>query len=279
MATLLTDNTTVGLYPLPQSASRVVPIPAGQYEFAPLLPISLDPDEIGNGENYIGTYQGFGLTVQAIPNLPEEVITGFTLRMTSCVLEEPLPGADTTHSLKDELKIPVTPYWSPPLFFEPLVSVLNFTQSGTISGYFTERNFYDREWVVSYFNAVARFTSNGLFYAPLENFPKNLPFDIKNINIPLPSSVNINTFYPFSISNAYTYDAEVLQSYFPVSQVISYKPSEIKKLRFYFEGSIFSNKGVFPFTAHMTVQQNQKAANERLRYALNRRKSNAMLPI
>lgn len=282
MASVLEDNITVGRAPLPMSGRTFPSIASGIYEFKPTVsPTSTDLEEYGNGDNYISTYQPFSLSVTAIPNLPEEIITSTRVTLKYCILEEPLPGADTTRSLNAPLKIPVSPYWAPGLFFEPLI----FTTPGVsqspaiISGYFTERNFYDREWIVEYKSYVARFTSNGLFYAPLKNFPVNLPFDLKKISLSLNSSVNINNFYPLTISAANRYDAEILQPYLSrVKQVISYKPSEIKKLRFFFDIEITSNKGIFNFTAHMTVQQNQKAANRRLEFALNRRRENAEMP-
>lgn len=281
MASVLEDNITVGRPPLGMPGREFPAIPSGVFEFKPeVTPTTFDPEEFGNGDNYISTYQPFALSVTPIPTLPDEVISSTTVTLRYCILEEPLPGADTTRSLDAPLEIPVSPYWAPALFFEPLVFSSPGISQGpaNVYGYFTERNFYDREWVVEYKSHVARFTSNGLFYAPLSKFPVNLPFNIKNITLPLISSVNVNNFYPLTISAANQYDAEILQPYLSrVKQVISYKPSEIKKLRFFFDIRITSNKGVFNFTAHMTVQQNQKAANNRLNFVLNRRRENAEL--
>jgi len=234
MATLLVDGLTVGPAPLPGPPTANPAIPSATWEFRPVAN-KLPDGEGGPNANYISTYQPFTLAVSAIPTAPLEVITSLTITLKSCVLEDPLPGSETTRSLDAPLKIKVSPFWAPGLFLEPLV-VTTPGAGGvcTISGYFTERNWYDREIVVSYLNAVTRFTSDGFFYAPLENFPTNLPFDLKKIN---------------------------------------------KKLRFYFDVVITSTLGTYPSTAYMIVQYNQKAANERLKFLLKRRRINAILNI
>jgi hypothetical protein len=281
MATLLADNLTVGPPPLPGPPLANPSLATATWEFRP-VPASLDLDQAGPNANYITTYQPFNLSISAIPTLPEEVITNVTTTLRYCILEDPLPGASTTRSQNGKLEIKVSPFWAPGLFLEPLVVSTPGTGAtpATISGYFTERNFYDREIVASYLNAVARFTSNGFFYAPLETFPVKLPFDLNKIKFQLPSSVNVNTFYPLSISAAYKTESEILENYFSsVGQVISYKGTDIKKLRFFFDVTIISNKGVFPSTAYMIVQYNQKAANERLKFLLRRRRRGAVLNI
>ncbi len=281
MATLLTDNFTVGTAPLPGPPLANPSLATATWEFRP-VPASLDLDQAGPNANYITTYQPFQLSVSAIPTSPNETITGITVTLKSCILEDPLPGSQTTRSQDGKLEIKATPFWAPGLFLEPLVvTTPGVSQNpATISGYFTERNFYDREIVVSYLNAVARFTGDGFFYAPLENFPVNLPFDLRRIRLRLPSTVNINNFYPLSISAAFKTESEILENYFSsVGQVISYKGTDIKKLRFFFDVGITSSIGVFPSTAYMIVQYNQKAANERLKFLLRRRRRGAVLNI
>lgn len=279
MATLLVDGITVGPAPLPGPPTANPTLPPAAFEFRPQAG-TLPSGEGGPNTNYISTYQPFTLTVSAIPTAPLEVITSVTiLGPNRCILEDPLPGSDTTKSLNKELKIPVSPFWAPGLFLEPLV-VSTPGLPATISGYFTERNWYDRVITVSYLNAIAKFSSNGLFYAPLENFPKNLPFDLNAIKIALPSTVNVNTFYPLTVAAAYKTESEILEPYLStIGQVISYKGTDIKKLRFYFDVTVTSTLGVYPFTAYMIVQYNQKAANERLKLLLRRRRRFAFLNI
>jgi hypothetical protein len=282
MATLLVDNFTVGPAPLTVPPLADATLPPATWEFRPSPLTSGDLTQIGPNANFITTYQPFSLTVTAIPTAPLEVINGLTITLKYCICEDPLPGVPTTRSLDAKLNIKASPYWLPGLFFEPLV-LINPGIGGSpaiISGYFTERNWYDREIVVSYLNVITKFTSDGFFYAPLENFPKNLPFDLSKIKIPLPSGVNVNTFYPLSIGAAYTTESEILEPYFKaIGQVVSYKGTDIKKLRFFFDVVITSNFGVYPSTAYMIVQYNQKAANERLKFLLSRRRKNAILNI
>jgi hypothetical protein len=281
MATLLVDNFTVGPAPLPGPPTANALLPGATWEFRP-IPADFGLDEGGPDLNFITTYKPFYLDVKAIPTSPTETITGLTITLKYCICEDPLPGASTTRSLDGKLNIKASPYWLPGLFLEPLVFTSPGIGSGPagIYGYFTERNWYDREIVVSYLNAIAKFTSDGFFYAPLENFPKKLPFDLNKIKIPLPSSVNVNTFYPLSISASNKIESELLAPYLgSIGQVVSYKGTEIKKLRFFFDVVITSTNGVFPSTAYMIVQYNQKAANERLKYLFKKRNPFAFLNI
>lgn len=278
MATLLTDGITVGaagsLGPPKANAAVLGEI----WEFRPTPP----PGEDGEEQKFISTYEPFTLPITAIPTLPNEIIISLTITKTSCIIEDPLPGAPTTKSKDAKLNIKASPYWAPGIFLEPLVltTVGNATIPANISGYFTERNWYDREITVSYLNAVSKFTSDGFFYAPLANFPINLPFDLRKINIMLPSAVNVNTFYPLSLAAAEKTESEILQGYFnSIGQVISYKGTDIKKLRFLFEVEIISDKGIFKSKAFMIAQYNQNKANKRLKYLLTRRKPKAKLNI
>lgn len=281
MATILVDDYTVGYAPLPGPPVANLLLPTATYEFRP-IPASLDLTQAGPGANYITTYQPFDISISAIPTVGGEYVTGIDISFSYCICEDPLPGADTTRSANDPLKIKASPYWAPGAFLEPLVTILPGVggSPAIIGGYFTERNFYDRVITVSYLNAIAKFSSDGFFYAPLANFPGNLPFDLNKINIPLPSGVNVNTFYPLSVSAAYTTEAEILQPYLnSIGQVVSYKGSDIKKLRFFFNVTVYSNMGIYPSTAYMIVQYNQNAANKRLQYLLNRKNPLAFLNI
>lgn len=282
MATLLVDNITVGVPPIVPPARSLPPILSGEFEFKPArsaleTAALLESGEITDASDYIAPYQTFSLTVEGIPTGVGEVINNVQITMDSCILEEPLPGADITRSANTEFEIPVSPYWAGPLFFEPLVTITPVGPQCIISGYFTERNFYDREWILQYENAIARFTSEGITFTDDKKTFGN--FTLRALTGTLSSSINVNTFYPVNIANAYTFGPEIMQGYINTAErIISYKPSEIKKLRFYFSVTVYSNLGVYPFTAHMTVQNNQKAAQSRLEYALNRRTFGGLLP-
>lgn len=274
MAIPLVDNVTVGLYPLPATAPRaasVAAVPAGVYEFKPVADIIPDTEP-----NYVQPYETFSMTVSAVPNLPDEKIISLTVTgPTHCVLEEPLPSFDSTRSLDADLDITVSPLWVSGAFREPFI-VNSTTGSGltpvvTISGYFSERNFYDREWLLRYPDAIAKIGWNGVKYELLEVLNKKEElFDPSMLVKTYPSSITAETYYPLTPADARLYDASVMETFIArCSDILSYKPSDIRKLRMFFDISIVSDKGTYPFTAHMTVQNNMDTAIERLEYAIN----------
>jgi len=287
MAILAVDNYEVGvpyIVPPVRPTNDLVVFP-GNYEFRPRLsPQALTEallnGEISSSDDYIATYQSFSLSVEAIPNLTGEGIIAHRLEMSSCVLEEPLPSADPSRTGSEEgVDIPITPYWTGLQFMEPTVVVTGGPGSiATVSGYFSERNFYDREWVLQYDNGIARFTSEGITYSDDSSILRS--YVASALSKTLSSSINVNSFYPITISAAQRWGPEIMQGYIEASNaVISYKPSEIKKLRFYLSGEIQSTTGLYPYTAHITVQVNQKYAEQRLDFALNRRTIGGLLPI
>lgn len=277
MAVPVVDGVTVGLYPLPATAPRVAKDPllatvtAGVYEFKPQVDLLPDAEP-----TYVKPYQTFSLGVSAVPTLPDEVITNLTVTGPSyCVLEEPLPGADITRSADTEFEIPVSPLWVAPLFKEPFV-VNTLTSPGptplvTISGYYSERNFFDREWILSFPDAIAKISADGVKYETLEALSEAEGlFTPELLTKTYPSALNAENFYPLTPADAKLYDTAAMEQYFKTcSGILSYKSSEIKKLRMFFEITIVSNKGTYPFTAHMTVQNDQENALERLQYAIN----------
>lgn len=277
MAAVLTDGFEVGLYPLPASALRSLEtllVPAGTYEFKPTVDLIPDAEP-----TYVKPYQFFALEVSAIPTLPNEVITSLTVNGPSyCLLEEPLPTFDTTRSFDTEFEIPVSPLWAAPLYFEPFV--LNSTSSPgptplvTIQGYFSERNFHDREWLLRLPNAIVKVSGAGVFYETLEVIEKKEAagelFDPSMLVKKYPSSISAENFYPLTAVDAKLYDAAVMEEWLKrCSDIISYKPSDIMKLRVFFDIVIVSSAGTFPFTAHMTVQNDQDTAIKRLEYGIN----------
>lgn len=277
MAAVLTDGIEVGLYPLPASAVRSLEtllVPAGTYEFKPIVDLIPDAEP-----TYVKPYQFFSLEVSAIPTLPNEVITSLTVNGPSyCLLEEPLPTFDTTRSFDTEFEIPVSPLWAAPLYLEPFV--LNSTSSPgptplvTIQGYFSERNFHDREWLLRLPNAIVKVSGAGVFYETLEVIEKKEAagelFDPSMLVKKYPSSISAETFYPLTAVDANLYDAAVMEEWLKrCSDIISYKPSDIMKLRVFFDIVIVSSAGTFPFTAHMTVQNDQDTAIKRLEYGIN----------
>lgn len=274
MAIPLVDGVTVGLYPLPATAPRaasVAIVPAGVYEFKPSALAIPDAEP-----SYVKPYEPFTLAVSAVPNLPDEKIISLTVTgPTHCLLEEPLPSFDSTRSADAEFELPVSPLWVSGLFLEPFI-VNTTTASGlapvvTISGYFSERNFYDREWILRFPDCIAKFSGDGVKYETFEAInEKEELFDPSMLVRTLPSALSAESFYPLTPVDAKKWDSAAMEAYITkCSGILSYKPSDIMKLRMYFNIVIVSDKGTYPFTAHMTVQNDQDKAGERLQFAIN----------
>lgn len=271
------DGVTIGLYPLPATAPRIAQDPLlltiaqGDYEFKPAVDLIPDAEP-----TYVKPYQPFTFTVSAIPSLPNEVITNMTVTGPSyCILEEPLPGADTTRSAEEPLEVPASPLWAGLAFREPFLFNSEFSSGPaplvTISGYFSERNFYDREWLLRFPDAIAKFSGEGVKYELLSVLSENEElFDPSMLVKTYPSGLSAETFYPLTPADANLLDTPEMEDYFRAcSGIVSYKPSDIKKLRMFFDITIVSDRGTYLFTAHMTVQNDQDTAVERLQYAIN----------
>ncbi len=275
MASLLFDSVTVGVFPLPDTALRftdpkslVNKIPAGFYEFKPVvppLPTSIRSllDKVGVKPEkppvYISPYDNFTLPVTATANIPNEFITNMTITgPIACFLEDPLPSLkfpDTLRSLGQALRIGISPWWAPGLFLEPFVNVtpvtapvvpspvtvgpsgtgpgyLNFTTN--ISGYYTERNWTDREWILKESDVIAKYNINGRFYKPWDPENQSYPIDTASINQFTASFITPATFYATNIITGGCIEEVMLPYIRCAEHVMSYKGSEIRSLRFYF---------------------------------------------
>jgi len=277
MAEIFTDEIEVGFYPLPATAPRylkLLGLPAGDYEFKPTVEALPDAEP-----TYVKPYQSFSLTIEAYPTLPNEVITSMSVTGPSyCILEEPRPSFDTTRSFDTEFEVPVSPLWVGPLYNEPFVFNSEFATGAaplvTISGYFSERNFYDREWLLRLPNAIVKISGDGVYYETFEKIEKleaeGELFDPSMLKRKYPSSISAESFYPLTFVDAKMYDAPVMEEWLKrCSDIISYKPSDIRKLRVFFDITIVSSAGTFLSTAHMTVQNDQDTAIKRLEYGIN----------
>lgn len=141
-----------------------------------------------------------------------------------------------------------------------------------IQGYFTERNFFDREWITQWgpfrikLDAFGAYFQNPLTYAipPLELTPFNwIPFN----------SWTPDLFYQPNIGLASKIDAPLIERYIKgATSILKYKPSEIGSLRYYFYFRTETNVSFNPFTnndffATLTVKYNQDVGSERLKWA------------
>ena len=311
MALLLNDSVTVGLYPLPDTAIRLGAsgggagaglIPAGVYELKPVIPpipgvISNLLNKIGKLPEtppvYVSPYDNFVLPVTAIPTFPNEYISGMTITgPIACMLEEPLPVLEgigkTLRSLGETLRIGISPWWAPGVFFDPFMNVsyaqppippapvgappgtgpgyLSYTAN--IQGYYTDRNWTDREWVLKEADVVARYNIQGRFTKPAKNI--KYPLNPKSIVNYQPSAITPYTFFSTNIITSACAEEVMLPYLRCAEHIIQYKPSEIRMMRFYFlvvidsviyppylppplGAPINSIPLKTPFVAHMTV--------------------------
>jgi hypothetical protein len=141
-----------------------------------------------------------------------------------------------------------------------------------VQGYFTERNFFDREWITEWgpfrikLDAFGAYFQNPLTYAipPLELTPLNwIPF----------RNWTPDLFYQPNIVLASKIDAPVIEQFIKgATSILKYKPSEIGSLRYYFYFQTTTNVDISPITTNnffgtMTVKYNQDVGTERLKWA------------
>ena len=298
MATLLDDRSTVGLWPLPGTAKRadllagLVTPGVGSFELRPLafenMAEAVANGDISSVDDYVAPYQTFTLTVTAIPTVPNEVITNVSFDPIppvpaftpfKAILEEPNPATKASRSGAEEpQEIAPSPNWDPPLVNEPYIQTIGGVNTATIGGYYTEKSFYDREWVLKFPDVIAKISGAGVRYLRYEDIPQGVPFDPTLFDsAPLaPSSITPATWFAATKADAEILDAPQMAKYIEQSSgVVSYKGSEIRKLRFFYIITITSvvPPATIPITttipAFMTVQNNSSWTEKRLTYALN----------
>lgn len=323
MAALEDNRFTVGLWPLPATMKRsnvlgnLLTPGVGSFELRPIpyenMGEAIASGDISSLEDYIVPYQTFNLTVKAIPTLPGEVVTGVSFKPPVLANFVPIPGVPdilpfaaimeepnaTSPPLRTGGEEPVIPepssQWNPPLVEEPyILETISGNIDGaatiTLSGYYTEKAWYDRSWILRYSDCIASISGDGVKYIRTEDIPKGVPLDPEvlfadsKIAKQLPSSITPATWYPATKADAEMFDAPEMVSYLSTCEgIISYKATEIKKLRFSYMLYITSTVPgttlpvITPVYAFMTVQYNSRYAEQRLQYALNIEKKSAPL--
>ena len=144
-----------------------------------------------------------------------------------------------------------------------------------VQGYFTERNFFDREWITQWgpfrikVDAFGAYFQNPATYAipPLELTPFNwIPFE----------NWTPDLFYQPNLGLANKIDAPTIERFIKgATTILQYKPSEIGSLRFYFYFQTTTNVDISPITTNnffgtLTVKYNQDVGTERLNWALRK---------
>jgi hypothetical protein len=142
----------------------------------------------------------------------------------------------------------------------------------TFGGYFTERNFFDREWITSWgpFNFKV-----DCFGAYVQNPVSTLsPIEISDLEWIRVRSWTPDQFYQENITLANKFDANVVQQFIQgATSIVNAKQSEIGSLRFYFQFTVKTDAPSLPaetIYATLTVKYNQDVGTERLKWALKR---------
>lgn len=295
----VSDITLAGRVPPPVSTWQLRPTPLNPRSIVTARKYVDDPLK-----SYIEPYDPFTISLQFTS--PGQIIS-IRGALLSCVLESPLPTVDgdnrTVINAVGEIasgtfKLPsnLVGFWQPGLFKEPLVlgssgagvvpvpapmgispngtvysPVGGFGPTGiyTISGYFTERNFFDREWIISVGGYPVKLNAGGLSILKPQ-FKSLNPLSATNpSNWAIIKEWSPDLFYNPNIATARIFDGPVIEGYITgASGITMYKPSEIGSLRFYFRFDVdsFVNGAVVttPINAHMSVKYNQDLGSYRL---------------
>lgn len=262
-----------------------------------------------NGVPYISIYQNFTLPITFQPtriipgsNPPRlEAISSISCKLKECKVESPQPfdnfsivEPDPNKPGKVKLSLPKFEpnrlvYHSEAQFFEPKIlgngisickspSVKNFpgvpgaNQIYTLSGYYTERNFFDREWIVQWDFLLYKINANGVYWnAPLLD---QLVGSMTGINKAIwinSTTWTPNEFYQLTKEQAKRYDSNLVQKYIKgAKKIIQYKPSEIGSIRFYYEFTCttdYPGQSSEKFEATMSVKYNTQYGADRLKVA------------
>ena len=275
MAILTVDGIQIGPFPLPTTALRS-PLPNIESATTELKPVPLIPDEeeAKKPENqkepkYIKPYQVFELFIGATPTDPSDVINDIiVVGPKKCILEEPIVDIFSDlweRSGGEGYEVPISPLWSSAgVVLEPFIVVTPGLAGAPakISGYYSERNFYDREWILEFADVKAKLSGDSITYTygPLDEI-----FGPDGIKTGAPW--NPQTWYPLSPDAAKQLDSYQLERFIELcSGVSGYQPSDIKKLRFFYD-IIINGDTIIP--CHMTVENDNNFAGERLKYAIN----------
>jgi hypothetical protein len=246
-----------------------------------------------------------------------EKIISVSCKMTKCEVEAPLyfdnpsiTEPDEKNPGKAKIRLPKfdpsrLAYYKGSLFFEPKVTgqssgnflsvcateALNLyagslpgqTQLYSLKGYFTERNFYDREWIVQWQFLLYKLNSKGVYWnCPLVD---QLVGSMVGINKAIwihSIAWSPNEFFQPDKSLAKRYDGPQTEKYIKgAKKIIQYKPSEIGSLRFYFTFKCttdFPGASTETFEATMSVKYNTEIGAERLKFAQKSQRDKATSP-
>ena len=266
------------------------------------------------------TFQPTRIIPGSVPPQLESILV-VTCKMTECKLEAPLyfdnpsiSEPDPKNPGKARLRLPKFEpsrllYYKGSNFFEPKIlgqtttsfvsiseieAAKSYTgpnippqpgvpQNYTVKGYFTERNFYDREWIVQWGFLLYKINSNGVYWnAPLLDQLIGSMTGINKAKWRHSKLWTPNQFFQPKKELAKRYDGPGTEKYIKgAKKIIQYKPSEIGSLRFYFTFTCTTNFPGVPtetFEATMSVKYNTEFGSERLKVAQRKQNDKATSP-
>jgi len=158
-----------------------------------------------------------------------------------------------------------------------------------ISGYVTERHFFDREWITEWgvrtngtslpyrikTDVYGAYFQDPNTYSNAGNVGTDIPPDqLEDKHWIKFASWGIDDYYEDWIGDAERIDNPRIERYIRgATRIIQYKPSEIGSLRFYFyfyvETDVVSPLSINDHVCHFTVKYNQQIADKRLQWAQN----------
>jgi hypothetical protein len=259
---------------------------------------------------YLSIFQNFTLPITFQPTRPISVtplvlesILSISCKMTGCELESPTAIDNPTISEPDgkggaKLKLPKfdakkTIFWKGGNFNEPrvlggstgvpgpisLLPVIATYTAGpgvpaiyNISGYFTERNFFDREWITQFKFLLYKINSNGIYWNNplLDQFIGSM-IGINGAKWFQADATGPDRFYSLTKELAKKTESPIADKYIKgAEKIIQYKPSEIGSLRFYFVFTVTTNFPAQPieiFEATMSVRYDTQYGTARLKLA------------
>lgn len=196
--------------------------------------------------------------------------------------------AESFRSLAEPVRIGIWPFWAPnpgfgklgPLFFEPFIFNSNperiqpFASAGdcygfsgtgaaagrppqesmtaTIAGYYTDRNFFDRQWILKEREFIRKYNMNGRFEMPWNPDRATFPIEPGNIKKFKPSPITPYSFFSTNIITGNCAEDVMMPYLRCADHIMHYKPTEIKALRFYYfalsQAVYYSPTGTIPGT-------------------------------
>lgn len=285
---------TVGPWPLPMTLLRsdvlanITTPGVGAYELRPLpfenMGEAILEGDISGLNDYVAPYQVFKVTVTVLPDGDETILSvsfdptvgGLPLPVTTpfaAIVEEPNPQTLPNRTGSDRPQV-ITPsaLWSPPAVSEATIQSLGGTNTATLSGFYTEKAFYDRRWILKYPDGVARIGYDGIRFLRTADIPQGVALEPELFDAApvIPSPITPLNWYPATKADAEILDSPLMAGYLSTCEgIVSYKASEIRKLRFFYNIIIVTDKGVSYRPVFMTVQNQMRWAKSRLQYALN----------